>query len=53
MVDAIKDAIASMFLWPGNVLVMEITAHHTCEENTVLEDWLWEEHSVFILFLPV
>jgi transposase len=48
----VEDAIASRFLRPGDVLVMDNAANHTGKENTVLEDWLWEEHSIFALFLP-
>ncbi len=48
----IEDAVASPFLWPGDVLVMDNAANHTSKENTVLEDWLWGEHSIFALFLP-
>ncbi len=48
----VKEAIASRFLHAGDVLVMENAANHTGKENTVLEDWLWEEHSIFALFLP-
>ena len=48
----IEDAIASRFLRAGDVLVMDNAANHTGKENTVLEDWLWEEHSIFALFLP-
>jgi hypothetical protein len=48
----IEDAVASQFLWPGDVLVMDNATNHTGKENTVLEDWLWEEHSIFALFLP-
>ena len=48
----IKDAILSRFSRAGDVLVMDNTANHTGKESSVLEDWLWEEHSVFALFLP-
>jgi len=48
----VEDAIAPRFLHPGDVLVMDNAANHTDKENTVLEDWLWEEHSMFALFLP-
>jgi hypothetical protein len=48
----VKDAIVSRFLHAGNVLVMDNAANHTGKENNVLEDWLWEEHSIFALFLP-
>jgi hypothetical protein len=48
----IKDPIVSRFLRAGDVLVMDNAVNHTGKENTVLEDWLWEEHSIFTLFLP-
>ena len=49
----IEDVIVSRFLRAGDVLVMDNAANHTGKENTVLENWLWEEHSIFALFLPV
>jgi hypothetical protein len=48
----IEDKVASQFLWPDNVLMMDNATNHTGKENTVLEDWLWEEHLIFALFLP-
>ncbi len=48
----IEDAIALRFLRAGNVLVMDNALNHTGKKNTVLEDWLREEHSIFALFLP-
>jgi hypothetical protein len=33
-----EDAVASGFLRPGDVLVMDNAANHTGKENTVLED---------------
>jgi len=39
----IKDMVASRFLWPSDILVMDNAANHTRKENTVLEDRLWEE----------
>ncbi len=47
-----EDAVASGFLRPGDVLVMDNAANHTGKENTVLEDWLWNDHYIFALFLP-
>jgi hypothetical protein len=47
-----EDTVASGFLQPGDVLVMDNAANHTGKENTVLEDWLWNDHSIFALFLP-
>jgi hypothetical protein len=48
----IKAAIWKIFLRTGDVLVLDNTANHTSKGNTVLENWLWEEHSVLVLFLP-
>jgi hypothetical protein len=47
----IKDAIVLRFLRAGDVLVMDNAANHTGKENSVLKDWLREEHSIFALFL--
>ncbi len=44
--------MASGFLQSNDVLVMDNAANHTGKENMVLEDWLWNEHSIFALFLP-
>ena len=32
--------------------MLDNSANHSGKENTVLEDWLWEEHRIFVLFLP-
>jgi hypothetical protein len=45
-----EDVVASGFLRPGNVLVMDNAANHTGKEITVLEDWLWNDHSIIALF---
>ena len=37
---------------PGNSLVLDNTVNHSGKENTVLEDWLWTQYRVFVLFLP-
>jgi hypothetical protein len=48
----IEAAIAKRFLRAGDVLVLDNAANHTGKGNTVLENWLWEEHSVLVFFLP-
>ena len=48
----IKAALATGYLRPGNILVLDNVANHSGKENTVLEDWLWKRHRVFVLFLP-
>jgi hypothetical protein len=58
MVDAdlflmqIETAIVKRFLRSGDILVLDNAANHTGKGNTMLEIWLWEEHSVLVLFLP-
>ena len=48
----IEAAITSGFLRPGDILVLDNAANHTGKNNTVLEDWLLEDHKIFALFLP-
>jgi hypothetical protein len=50
--DGIEAAIAIRFLRAGNILVLDNAANHTGKGNTVLKNWLWEEHSAVVLFLP-
>jgi hypothetical protein len=48
----IEATIAMRFLMAGDVLVLDNAATNTGKGNTVLEDWLWEEYFVLVLFLP-
>jgi len=50
----IESAIAMRFLSlrAGDVLILDNAANHTGKGNSVLEEWLWEEHMVLVLFLP-
>ena len=48
----IEAALASGSLRPGDILVADNAANHKGKDNTVLEDWLWEYHRIFVLFLP-
>jgi len=48
----IEASISSKFLRAGDVLVLDNAANHSGKENNVLEDWLWEYHRIFALFLP-
>ncbi len=45
----IESAIASRYLQVGDVLVLDNAANHMGKGNTVLEDWLWEEHMGYLL----
>ena len=45
-------AIQSGFLVPGNVLVLDRASVHTGGQNTILEDWLWDNFRIFLLLLP-
>jgi hypothetical protein len=48
----IESAIANRFLRAGDMLILDNAANHMGKCNTVLEEWLWEEHMVLVLFLP-
>jgi len=48
----IEGAVATGFLLPGDVLVLDNAAYHTEGGNDILARWLWEHHGIFVLFLP-
>ena len=48
----IEAALAARFLRPGDILVIDNAANHSRKGNTFFEEWLWERHRVFALFLP-
>jgi hypothetical protein len=48
----IESAIGMRFLRAGDVLILDNAANHTGNGNSVLEEWLWQEHMVLALFLP-
>jgi hypothetical protein len=48
----IESAIGMRFLRAGDVLIQDNAANHTGKGNSVLEEWLWQEHMVLALFLP-
>ena len=50
--EAVEFALASRWLLPGDILVMNNSKIHTGGENTVLEDWLWDSFRILVLFLP-
>ena len=35
-----------------DILVMNKSKIHTGGENTVLENWLWSRHRIFVMYLP-
>ena len=45
-------AICSGFFRGGDVLILDNAQVHTGKENTVLQDYLWDEYGIFLLFLP-
>ena len=45
-------AIISGYIRPGDILVLDNAAYHVGRENVVLEDWLWNNHGIFLLMLP-
>ena len=48
----IESAIRMRFLRAGDVLILDNAVNHTGKGNSVLEEWLWQEHMVLALFLP-
>ena len=48
----VEQALASGWLRKRDVLVMNKSKIHTGGENTVLEDWLWSRHHIFVVYLP-
>ena len=45
-------AVHDRFLRGGDVLVLDNAAVHTGGVNSVLEDYMWEQYGIFVLFLP-
>jgi transposase len=50
--EAVEDAIIHGFLKRNDVLIMDNASIHMFKENEVLEEYLWEEHGIFLLTLP-
>ena len=48
----IESAISHRYLRAGDVLILDNAEIHTGKDNSVIEEWLWEEHMVLVLFLP-
>jgi hypothetical protein len=48
----IESAITMRFLRAGDVLILDNAANHMGKGNSVLKEWLWQEHMVLALFLP-
>lgn len=48
----LEAALEVGFFRPGDILVLDNARYHTGGENTVLHNWLWTRHGVFLLFLP-
>ncbi len=46
-------AIANQYLWAGDVPILDNAANHTGKDTSVLEELLWEEHMVLVLFFPL
>ena len=45
-------ALASGFFRPGDILVLDNASIHNGGDNNILEEWLWEDHIVLVVFLP-
>ena len=51
-IDEEREAIFLGFFNPGDILVLDNAAYHCGGENSVLEDWRWSRHRIFLLLLP-
>jgi hypothetical protein len=49
----IESAFAHRYLRAGDVLILDNAAIHTGKDNSVIEEWLWEEHMVLVSFCPL
>ena len=49
----IESAIVIGYLRGGHVLVPDNAIIHSGRDNKVLEEWLWKEFGVFVLWLPM
>ena len=45
-------ACSEGFFHGGDILVLDNASIHSVGENSVLEDWLWMQFGVLVLFLP-
>ena len=50
--DQIMNAIHNGWLRRGDVLVMSESKIHTGGSNDRLEDWLWKNYMIFVMYLP-
>jgi hypothetical protein len=50
--DFILQQLASVFLQPGDFLVLDIASIHHFQESTGLDEYLWNYHGIFLQFLP-
>jgi transposase len=44
--------LASGFFRPGDILVLDNASIHNGGDNNILEEWLWDNFGVLLLFLP-
>ena len=48
----VEEAVACGYVRPGDILVIDNAAYHTGRGNNVIEEWLWDDHGVLLIFLP-
>jgi len=48
----VEQAIARGYFHRRDILVLDNAAIHIGKENTVLEEWLWTNFEIYVLFLP-
>jgi hypothetical protein len=50
--DAVEMAVLKGFLLPGDVLILDNASIHRFKEAESLEDWLWDNFYILLIFLP-
>jgi len=49
---AVEEAVENNFLLTGDALVLDNASYHRFGEAASLEDWLWEEFRILLIYLP-
>lgn len=50
--EAIERSVAKGFLLPGDIVVLDNVSIHRYKEASTLEDYLWDNFHILLLFLP-
>ena len=50
--DFVDDAITAGYIFPHDIIVSDNASYHVGGENKHLEDYLWEEYKILLVYLP-